>query len=245
MEFVDCVRSRKSVRAFTPDPVDRKIVEDLLEIARHAPSGTNVQPWKVHVVMGEARDRLVREVLAHRETRPADNIAEFPRSSKRKEPYLSRMRTLGKHMYSLLGIPKGDQQANWNQWGRNYEFFDAPVGLIFTLDKDLDSMAFIDLGIFMQTIMLAAHDQGLATCAQGAWNQFYTVTRRVLDIPEDQYIIAGMSLGHADPSAPVNSLVAEREPVASFATFHEHQAPILPKLPSALCSSQPIRSFRE
>ena len=140
--------------------------------------------------------------------------------SKRKEPYTTRMRTLGKEMYSLLEIPKGDQAANWAQWGRNYKFFDAPVGLIFTIDKDLDAMSFLDIGMFMQTFMLAAKTRGLDTCAQGAWNNFWSVTRRVLDVSDDEYIIVGMSLGYADDTAAVNTLVAEREPVASFATFH-------------------------
>jgi nitroreductase len=220
MELEDALARRRSVRAFRPDPVPLALVRELLETATRAPSGTNVQPWKVHVVAGEVRRRLEREVLAHRETRPADVLAEFPRLSKRKEPYLSRMRRLGKDMYTLLGIPKGDEAANWRQWGRNYQFFDAPVGLIFTIDKDLDAMSFLDTGLFIQTFMLAAKARGLDTCPQGAWNSFWTVTRRVLNVPEDEYIVCGVSLGYADEHAPVNRLVAEREPIDSFATFH-------------------------
>ncbi|HAC59208.1 MAG TPA: hypothetical protein DCF73_12765, partial [Rhodobiaceae bacterium] len=135
----EALKARKSVRAFKPDPVPLHLVKEILDLARWSPSGTNIQPWKVHVVAGDVRRRLEEEVLAHRETDPADRIAEFPRTSKRKEPYTTRMRTLGKEMYGLLGIPKGDQAANWRQWGRNYQFFDAPVGLIFTIDKDLDA----------------------------------------------------------------------------------------------------------
>ncbi|MDO8422166.1 MAG: nitroreductase [Parvibaculum sp.] len=220
MQFDQLLHARKSVRVFKPDPVPLALVEELLTLASRAPSGTNIQPWKVHVVAGEVRARLEAEVLAHRETNPADAAAEFPRMSKRKEPYTTRMRTLGKEMYSLLEIPKGDQAANWAQWGRNYKFFDAPVGLIFTIDKDLDAMSFLDIGMFMQTFMLAAKTRGLDTCAQGAWNNFWSVTRRVLDVSEDEYIIVGMSLGYADETAAVNTLVAEREPVSSFATFH-------------------------
>ena len=220
MQVDDAIRARKSVRAFKPDPVPLSLVSEILELARHAPSGTNIQPWKVHVVAGETRRRLEAEVLAHRDTDPADKGAEFPRTSKRKEPYTGRMRTLGKEMYGLIGIPKGDQAANWRQWGRNYQFFDAPVGLIFTIDKDLDAMSFLDIGIFMQTIMLAAKARGLDTCSQGAWNNFWSVTRRVLNVPDDEYIVCGMSLGYADESAPVNALVSEREPLASFASFH-------------------------
>ncbi|HUD49894.1 nitroreductase [Parvibaculum sp.] len=220
MHIDDVLRARKSVRAFKPDPVPLALVTEILEIASLAPSGTNIQPWKVHVIAGDVRRRLEEEVLAHRETQPSDASAEFPRTSKRKEPYTSRMRKLGKDMYSLLGIPKGDQAANWRQWGRNYQFFDAPVGLIFTIDKDLDAMSFLDIGMLMQSIMLAAKARGLDTCAQGAWNNYWTATRRVLGVPEDEYIICGMSLGYADETAPVNTLVSEREPVSSFATFH-------------------------
>lgn len=220
MQVDDAIKARKSVRAFKPDPVPPSLLTEILELARQAPSGTNIQPWKLHVVAGDIRQRLEAEVLAHRETDPADKGAEFPRSSKRKEPYTTRMRTLGKEMYGLIGIPKGDQAANWRQWGRNYRFFDAPVGLIFTIDKDLDAMSFLDIGIFMQTIMLAAKARGLDTCSQGAWNNFWSVTRRVLNVPDDEYIVCGMSLGYADETAPVNTLVSEREPLTSFATFH-------------------------
>ena len=220
MHIDEVLLTRRSARAFRPDPVPRAVVEDILRMAARSPSGTNVQPWKVHVVAGEVRARLEREVLAHRETNPPDSGAEFERTSKRKEPYVSRMRKLGKDMYTLLGIPKGDQAANWRQWGRNYQFFDAPVGLILTIDKDLDMMSFVDVGMFAMAIMLAAKARGLDTCGQGAWNNFWSVTRRVLAVPDDEFIICGISLGYADETAPVNALVSEREPVDAFATFH-------------------------
>jgi nitroreductase len=220
MHIDEALAKRRSARAFKPELVSRELVEEILRMAALAPSNTNVQPWKVHVVGGEVRARLEREVLAHRETDPSDATAEFPRTSKRKEPYLSRMRKLGKEMYGLLEIPKGDQAAGWRQWGRNYAFFDAPVGLIFTIDKDLDQMNWVDLGLFAMAIMLAAKARGVDTCALGAWNNYWTVTRRVLDVPEDQFIVFGMAMGYADEAHVVNSLVAEREPVEAFATFH-------------------------
>jgi nitroreductase len=216
----EALRNRRSVRAFRPDPVPQALVVEILSAAARAPSGTNIQPWKVHVVAGDVRTRLEAEVLAHSEGQPHDTIAEFPRTSKRKEPYVGRMRTLGKAMYTLLGIPKGDAAANRRQWSRNYKFFDAPVGLIFTLDKELDRMSYVDLGMFIQSILLAAKARGLDTCAQGAWNGYWSVTRRVLNVPDDEYIVCGVSLGYADETAPVNSLVSEREPLAAFATFH-------------------------
>lgn len=219
MTFDEVLEGRRSARAFRPDPVPLETVRELLDCARRAPSGTNIQPWKVHVVAGEVRDRLVAEILAHRDTNPPDTHAEFPRAV-RTEPYVSRARELGKAMYSLIGIPKGDQAANWAQWGRNYKFFDAPVGLIFTIDKSLDVMSFLDTGMFIQNLLLAAHARGLATCPQGAWNAYWTVTRRVLAVPEDQWIVCGVSLGWADETQAVNSLVADREPIESFTTFH-------------------------
>lgn len=221
MNVDEALLTRRSIRQFRKDRVpSRALIEEILQIASRAPSGTNIQPWKLHVVAGEVRERLEREVLAHRETNPPDSSAEFPRMSKRKEPYQTRMRTLGKEMYTLLGVPKGDQAANWRQWGRNYQFFDAPVGLIFTIDKDLDVMSYVDVGILLQSILLAAKARGLDSCAQGAWNNYWSVTRRVLGVPEDEYIICGVSLGYADDSAPVNTLVSEREPVESFTVFH-------------------------
>lgn len=221
MDLDTALNTRKSVRAFKADPVPRALVEELLERAARSPSGTNVQPWNVYVAMGPARDRLCRELLAYREEHPEDGGKEWPSQGKRLEPYLSRMRKLGKDMYTLLEIPKGDKQANWNQWGRNYLFFDAPVGLIFTIDKDLDVTNWLDIGMFMQTLMLSATARGLDTCAQGAWNQYWKVTKRVLDIPDSEYVVCGMSLGYADESAPVNTLVADREPLSTFAHFHE------------------------
>ena len=212
--------TRRSVRVFRPDPLPRALVEDILRAASRAPSGTNIQPWKIHVVAGEVRAALEREVLGHRLTDPPDRHAEFPREGKRKEPYVTRMRTLGKAMYGLLGIPKGDPAANDRQWARNYQFFDAPVGLILTIDKDLDRMSYFDTGMFLMAILLAAKARGLDTCAQGAWNNYWSATRRVLNVPDDQYIVCGVSLGWADETAPVNNLVSEREPLESFATFH-------------------------
>ena len=220
MHVDEALKQRRSVRAFRRDPVPRQLVEEVLRVATRAPSNTNIQPWEIHVVAGELRDRLEREVLAHRDTNPPDDSAEFPRTSKRKEPYVSRMRKLGKDMYGLLGIPKGDQAANWRQWGRNYSFFDAPVGILFTIDKDLDEMSYVDLGLFAMAVMLAAKARGLDTCALGAWNSYWTVSRRVLGIPEDRYIVFGMAMGWADPEHPVNTLAVDREPVESFATFH-------------------------
>jgi len=219
MDLDIALDTRRSARAFKDTPVPKELIEELLLRASRSPSGTNVQPWKVYVAMGKTRDRLSEELLAYRETHPEDGGKEWPSEGKRMEPYISRMRKLGKDMYTLLEIPKGDKQANWNQWGRNYKFFDAPVGLIFTIDKDLDRTSWLDIGMFMQSLMLSATARGLDTCAQGAWNQFWKVTKDVMEIPDEEYVVCGMSLGYADETSPVNTLVAEREPLSSFAFF--------------------------
>ena len=221
MELSDALRTRRSVRAFRPDPVPRATVEALLAEAALAPSGTNVQPWKVHVVAGATRDRLVAEVLAHREANPADAAPEFPRSAKRKEPYVTRMRTLGKAMYGLIGIPKGDAAANWAQWGRNYKFFDAPVGLIFTVDRVMEQGSWLDYGMFLENIMIAARGRGLDTCAQAAFTPYHRLIAEELDLGAGEMVVCGMALGRADPDAIENRLVTERAPVAEFTRFHD------------------------
>lgn len=225
MHVDEAIQSRRSIRAFSQKPVPQELVTEVLEVARRAPSGTNVQPWHIHAVMGEARTRLVDAVMAHREihreTGVPDATSEFPGASKRKDPYISRMKTLGKEMYGLLGIPKGDQEANWQQWGRNFEFFDAPVGLIFTIDKDLEYTSWLDMGIMVQTIMLAARARGLDTCAQGAWSNFWSVTKSQLHIPDTEFVVCGVSLGYAQVDAPVNTLVSQREALSTYVTLHE------------------------
>lgn len=219
MQLDDAITQRKSVREFLSTPVPLDLVESILERANKAPSGTNVQPWHVHVVMGAKRDELVAEILAHRENSPTDTVSEFEGASKRKEPYTGRMRTLGKAMYTLLEIPKGDKAANWHQWGRNYEFFGAPVGLIFTIDKDLGPMSFLDIGMFMQNIMLLAVEEGLATCPQESWSAFHGTVAKFIGLPDDQMFYCGMAVGYADMGHPVNQWRTERAPLEEIAEF--------------------------
>jgi nitroreductase len=215
------IRTRRSVRAFLPTPVARATVEELLALAARAPSGTNIQPWKVRVVAGEARDRLVRAILGALDR---DGQAAHKRDWNYypvnwREPFLSRRRKIGWDMYGLLGIKKGDFEGTERQRRRNYEFFGAPVGLIFTLDEDLEIGSWLDLGIFMGTVMIAARGQGLDTCPQAAFADFHAVIRRELGIPDNEIVICGMALGYADESDPVNRLVTERAAPSEFATF--------------------------
>ena len=218
------ITSRHSVRAFLPKPVPRETIEDILRVAARAPSGTNTQPWQVHVLTGAARQRLVDEILvayddpqqraAHRE-----EYAYYP--VEWTSPYIDRRRKVGWDLYSLLGIGRADKQRMHEQHGRNYAFFGAPVGLIFTIDRVMQQGSWLDYGMFLQNIMVAARARGLDTCPQAAFTQFHRVIAGVLGLSDQQMVVCGMSLGHADPEAVENSLVTDREPVAGFTRFLE------------------------
>ena len=217
----EAIATRRSVRAFLPTPVDRATVEELLALASRAPSGTNIQPWKVHVAAGAARDRLCHAILdALDRDGPAAYKREwnyYPQSW--REPFLGRRRKIGWDLYGLLGIKKGDFEGTEKQRRRNYEFFGAPVGLIFTLDQDLEIGSWLDLGIFIGALAIAARGRGLDTCPQAAFADFHAVIRRQLGIPETEIIICGMGVGYADPDAVENRLVTERASAREFATF--------------------------
>jgi nitroreductase len=216
---------RRSVRAFLPTPVERHVLEAILAAAARAPSGTNMQPWRVHVLTGAAKARLSGAVLNMRDRepqreRPPEPFGEYPYNPEPlPEPYLGRRRKVGWDLYSTLGIAKGDRAASWLAAGRNFEFYGAPVGLIFTMDRALTAGSYLDYGIFLQSVMLAARDHGLDTCAQAAWRHYHDVIREKLALPADQLVVCGMSLGRADIAAPAHALATEREPVACFARF--------------------------
>jgi nitroreductase len=217
----EAIRTRRSVRGFLPEPVPRATVERILASASRSPSGSNIQPWKVRVVAGEARRKLSRAIL---EALDRDGAAAHTREwnyypVRWREPYLARRRKIGWDLYGLLGIGKGDIRASEDQRRRNYEFFGAPVGLIFTLEEDLEIGSWLDLGIYIGAVMIAARGLGLDTCPQAAFADFHAVIRSELGIPGSEIIVCGMALGHADPQAPENRLVTERAAVDEFATF--------------------------
>lgn len=216
----EAMTSRRSVRAFLPTPVDEATIRDILEVAARAPSGTNMQPWKVHVVTGETKARLSEAVLAEaaRHEKPAwDEYRYYPEQF--FEPYLTRRRTVGFGLYNLLGIQKREVERMRAQHDRNFVFFDAPVGMIFTIDRRLEMGSWIDYGMFLQSIMIAARGRGLHTCAQAAFAPYHRQIRPVLGISEDDIVVCGMALGHEDESRPENHLRTDREPVDGFATF--------------------------
>lgn len=217
----EAILSRRSLRAFRADPVPRTTVERILALASRAPSGTNIQPWHVYVVAGAVRERLVKlmhaEFMQHGEEGWKREYEYYPTTW--RDPYLARRRKLGWDLYGLLAIGKGEREKTHRQHARNYLFFDAPVGLVVTLDRDLPVGAWLDTGMFLQNLMLAARGCGLDTCPQAAIASAHTVLRRELQIPQEQIVVCGMSLGHARADAVENTLVTEREPVANFACF--------------------------
>jgi nitroreductase len=225
MSVIDLLHRRRSVRSFLPKTVPQELIREILHAAARSPSGTNMQPWRVYVLTGEAKDRLVREVLAKRELEPEREKPPRPfgeydyNPEPLFEPYLTRRRTVGFALYQLLGVARGDRAASWSIAGRNFEFFGAPVGLIFTIDRSLQQGSWLDYGIFLQSLMLAAADVGLDSCAQAAWRHYHDIIRPICKLPENEIVVCGMSLGYGDRSAPANQLATEREPVDSFATF--------------------------
>lgn len=218
------ITSRRAVRAFLPTPVPRETVERILEVASRAPSGTNVQPWKVRVLMGDARKRLSEKILAaHNDpvqlAAATEEYAYYP--TEWVSPYIDRRRKVGWDLYTLVGITKTDKAGMHRQHGRNYDFFGAPVGLMFTIDRILQQGSWLDYGMFIENIMVAARARGLDTCPQFAFTKFHKIIEAELGIPPTEMLVCGMSLGHADPDAVENTLVTEREPVSGFARFIE------------------------
>jgi nitroreductase len=223
-EAVDtAIRSRMSVRAFTPQAVARADIEAILEVASRAPSGTNCQPWRVYVLQGASRNSLVDQVCAAHDALRADPaLAESYREEydyypeKWVSPYIDRRRENGWGLYGLLGIGKGDKDKMHAQHQRNYRFFDAPVGLMFTIDRVMGRGSLVDYGAFMQSIMVAARGRGLHTCPQAAWNGFAKIIMPHIGAGEGEMLVCGMALGYADADAPVNGFVTPRVPMAEF-----------------------------
>ena len=217
------INSRMSARAFLNKPVERGLLEHLLALASRAPSGTNTQPWKVYVLQGATRDGLVEKVCAAHDALRADPTLA---SEYREEydyyperwvsPYIDRRRENGWGLYGLLGITKGDKDRMHAQHQRNFRFFDAPVGLMFTLDRVMGRGSLVDYGMFMQNLMVAARGHGLHTCPQAAWNGFAKIIMPHIGAGENEMLVCGMSLGYADPDDKVNDFHTPREPVASF-----------------------------
>ena len=224
-EIVDAaITSRHSIRAFLPDPVAREDIERILAVAARAPSGTNTQPWKVYVVTGDSKQRLSAAILqAHNDPQLAsqhtEEYAYYPREW--VSPFIDRRRKVGWDLYALLGLTRDNKAGMSAQHGRNYQFFDAPVGFIFTIDRILEQGSWLDYGMFLQNIMVAARGRGLATCPQAAFTQYHRIIEAQLGIPASEMVVCGMALGYADPARIENSLITAREPVSGFTHYFE------------------------
>jgi len=220
-EIVDAaITSRRSVRAFLPDPVDEETIRDILRVASRAPSGTNMQPWKVWVTTGETKQKITDAILnsgIRAEKAKWDEYKYYP--DQFFEPYYARRRAVGFALYGALGIGKRDVDQMRAQHDRNFVFFDAPVGMIFTIDRRLNHGSWIDHGMFLQSIMIAARGRGLHTCPQAAFAPYHNQIRPVLGIPDEEIVVCGMALGYEDASKPENSLRTERVPLEEFVTF--------------------------
>ena len=219
MTVDDAIRTRMSVRAFTPQAVAPELIRDILDLASRAPSGTNTQPWKIYVLRGASRDSLVDKVCAAHDALRADPAlaTEYREEydyypTQWVSPYIDRRRENGWGLYGLLGIGKGDKDKMHAQHQRNFRFFDAPVGLMFTLDRVMGRGSLVDYGMFLQTVMLAARERGLHTCPQAAWNGFAKLILPHIGAGPDEMLVCGMALGYADASAPVNTYYTPRVP---------------------------------
>jgi len=218
------IATRQSIRAFLSDPVERSTIEEILQVAARAPSGTNTQPWRVTVLTGAAKNRLSEAILKvyndpDERRQHTEEYAYYP--TRWVEPYLGRRRKIGWDLYGLLGIGRDDKEKMHTQHGRNYLFFDAPVGLVFTIERILEQGSWLDFGMFLQNVMIAARARGLDTCPQAAFMQFHRVIARELNLADSEMVVCGMALGYADMSKIENTLVTERAPVPHFARFLE------------------------
>jgi nitroreductase len=219
----EALRTRITVRAFKPDPIASKTITEIIAKAARAPSGGNLQPWRTYLLNGEARNELVRRVRAKRETHPMGERPEYHiYPPELTEPYKTRRYRVGEMMYATMGIPREDKPARLKFFSGNWEFFGAPAGMIFTIDRQMQQGQWSDLGMFLQSIMLLAREYGLHTCPQEAWAVWHSVIREYLSVPENEMIFCGMAIGYADETHPVNSLVSERADLSEYVTVREH-----------------------
>tara|TARA_B100000686_G_scaffold104414_1_gene111641 strand:- start:3032 stop:3724 length:693 start_codon:yes stop_codon:yes gene_type:complete len=218
----EAIISRRSIRQFSDKPVSKEIVKDILGIASRAPSGTNIQPWSVHVLMGNSlkifKEKATSIFLDEKLEKKNDRIHYMENF---RDPYITRRRKIGWDLYDLLGIKKGEYEKTREFHSQNFQFFNASVGMIFTIEKDLGWMSWLDYGMFIQNICVAARGCGLHTCPQAAWAQLHNYIAPILGIKGNHIIHCGLSLGYEDTGAKVNELRTVRENIENFVTFHE------------------------
>ncbi|WP_278395990.1 nitroreductase, partial [Acinetobacter venetianus] len=222
----DAITSRHSVRAFLDTPVDVQTIKDILAVSSRAPSGTNTQPWKVYVVTGQKRAEMIDRVCAaqielHQKPELADQYKEtfayYPETW--ISPFIDRRRENGWGLYGLLNIQKGEKEKMAAQQLRNFQLFDAPVALYFTVNKAMGIGSKMDISMMIQNVMVAAKARGLDTCPQAAWNHFHPIVLDVLNAPDDEELVCTIALGYADPDHIVNTFITPRLSVEDFTVF--------------------------
>ncbi|CAE7866522.1 cnbA [Symbiodinium microadriaticum] len=220
MKVSEALRTRKTIRAFKTDPVPLDTIKQILELAKRAPSGGNLQPWHVHVITGEPMQKLVETVFEKMPEKPMGEGAEYNiYPPKLKQPYSDRRFDIGERMYATLGIEREDRAGRLTWFANNFRFFGAPAAMIFSIDKQMCEGQWSDLGMFIQSIMLVAREFGLHTCPQEAWAIWQGTIREMFDIPEDRMVFCALGIGYADETAPVNRLESPRAPLEEFVEF--------------------------
>ncbi|RPI13277.1 MAG: nitroreductase [Lysobacterales bacterium] len=220
MNVAEAVASRMSCRAFLSTPVPEATVRAILDAAKQAPSGGNLQPWRVYALAGEPLAELIRRVRARMPSNPKGEGSEYDiYPPDLWEPYRSRRFKCGEDLYATIGVVREDKFGRLLQFARNYEFFGAPVGLFFCVDRKLGLPQWSDLGMYMQTVMLLAREHGLHTCAQEAWSVWHSTVGEFLGLPPELMIFSGMAVGFRDESAPINRLRTDRATLEEFATL--------------------------
>lgn len=220
MDVIEAMRGRLSTRAYLDRPVDADTVRAILDAARWAPSGVNAQPWQVAIVTGEIKSRLSTTLLAARQAgqAPRPDYSYYPHDW--REPYTSRRKACGIALYRAMNIAKDDSERRLKAWNNNYQFFGAPTGLLFFVDRRLETGSWVDVGMFIQNVMLAARAFGLATCPQASLAEYPDIVRNLLGMSDDAALICGMALGYPDTAAAVNNYRTERETVDSFTRWY-------------------------
>ena len=214
------IETRRSIRAFSNEPVEEAKIREILTLAARAPSGTNMQPWKTYVLSGRPLSELCEAVCKAFDENPKGYKSEmryYPETW--FEPYIARRRKVGLDLYGLLDIKKGDKERMHAQHRKNFLYFNAPTGFIFTIDRELATGSWLDYGMFLQNIMLSARTFGLDTCAQAAWADFHPTIREKLSLPDNEIVVCGMAIGHAIPDAPENQLETVRAPLSDNTCF--------------------------
>jgi nitroreductase len=213
-------RTRRSIRAYKRDPVPIEIVREIVALGRHAPSGSNIQPWRVHVLTGATLKRVGAAIQQAFLTDEPGHKRDYDYyTDPIVDPYLARRRQCGWGLYGTLGIGRGDREKSKAYRAMNFNFFGAPVALVFTIDRTLEKGSWLDYGMFLQTIMLAARAKGLHTCAEAAIANYPDIVRRELNIAQDWIVICGMAMGYSDPDAVINTFQPPRIELQEYAVF--------------------------